>query len=113
MVERQIKTLILAFLFALTSSVCTYLVTDELVGEKQFAMGLEAGKGQLKEAMTGDVYELKMVGVKDGKVYDVESSYGYSVNGQSVVKRIPTEAVVGDNVVCVRAGDEIRIISHP
>lgn len=94
--------------------VCTgvliWKITSTVTWKTAYAAGESNGKGQVLEAVAGEAYELHLYGVKDGRVYEVEGPFGYSVNGQPVIHRLPTDARRGDTVICVRPGEEIKII---
>lgn len=106
------EAILIFVVVALVCSVSTFFVTYGFVGESKFKEGVEAGKGQLAEAMTGQTYELKIVGMKDGKAYEVEGSYGYSINNQPAVQTIPANAKVGDSVVCINPREGIHVLSR-
>lgn len=108
---------VVAVVLILTGSCwLTWKVTSVTTRNEAYAagkeVGQEAGKGQLKAAVPGEVYELKLVGVKDGNSYELEGSYGYSINNQTQMLRIPANAKAGDSVACVRPQDGIVIVSR-
>lgn len=108
----QKKAALFVIVTAVVCSVATFAATATIVGESKFKAGVEAGMGDLKEGMVGEIYEVKSVGLKDGKAYELEGSYGYSINGQRVTQSIPADAKAGDSVACLRPSSGIQIVSR-
>lgn len=102
--SKQISIGKATFFIIAISLVCSLLalvITHDVVGERKFKAGLEEGTGQLKNALLGEVYELKLVGIRDGKAYEMEASFGRSINGIVEIASLPKLAKKGDDVVYV------------